>query len=102
MANYGYRIMKAEWKQNSSSNFIVDLVVTGIDSGPGVIQRITESISSNLGLNIRSFSISGNEGYFEGKISIVVSNKNQLNMALNSLKDLEGVSSVLRLDRSTK
>jgi len=102
MANYGYRIMKADWQKSSNSVFVVDLVLTGIDSGPGVIQRITENISSNLGLDIRSFSISGDEGYFEGKISIVVSNKNQLNMALKSLKDLDGVSSIIRLDKSTK
>jgi GTP pyrophosphokinase len=101
MANYGYRIMKAEWLNNSSTNFVVDLIVTGIDSGPGVIQRLTESISSHLGLNIRSFSISGDEGYFEGKISLVIANKNQLNMALKALKELEGVSSVVRLDKST-
>lgn len=101
MANYGYRIMKAEWLNNSSTNFVVDLIVTGIDSGPGVIQRLTESISSNLGLNIRSFSISGDEGYFEGKISLVIANKNQLNMALKALKELDGVSSVVRLDKST-
>lgn len=102
MANYGYRIMKADWQKSSSSSFVVDLVLTGIDSGPGVIQRITENISSNLGLDIRSFAISGDEGYYESKISIVVSNKNQLNMALKSLKDLDGVSSIIRLDKSTK
>lgn len=102
LANYGYRVMKAEWVGESTSNFVVDLVVTGVDSGPGVIQRITEQISSFLGLNIRSFSIEGNEGYFEGKVSIFVSNKNQLNQAVHSLQNLDGVSSVTRVDKSYK
>ncbi len=100
LANYGYRVMKAEWAGESAANFVVDLVVTGVDSGPGVIQKITEQISSFLGLNIRSFSIEGDEGYFEGKVGLFVANKNQLNQAVHSLQQLEGVSSVTRVDKS--
>jgi len=100
LANYGYRVMKAEWSGGSSSNFVVDLVVTGVDSGPGVIQKIMEQISSFLGLNIRSFSIEGSQGYFEGKVGLFVANKNQLNLAVRSLLQLEGVSSVTRVDKS--
>lgn len=100
LANYGYRVMKADWGGKSSSNFVVDLIVTGVDSGPGVIQRITEQISSFLGLNIRSFSIEGDEGYFEGRVGLFVANKNQLNQAVHSLQQLEGVSSVTRVDKS--
>jgi GTP pyrophosphokinase len=100
LANYGYRVMKAEWSGDTESNFVVDLIVTGIDSGPGVIQKITEQISSFLGLNIRSFSIEGAEGYFEGRVGLFVANKNQLNQAVHSLQQLEGVSSVTRVDKS--
>jgi GTP pyrophosphokinase len=102
LANYGYRVMKAEWSGGTESNFVVDLIVTGIDSGPGVIQKITEQISSFLGLNIRSFSIEGAEGYFEGRVGLFVANKNQLNQAVRSLQQLEGVSSVTRVDKSYK
>lgn len=98
MANYGYRVMRAEWAEQSGSSFRADLQITGIDSGPGVIERLTQKISSNLGLNIRSFSIEGNEGFFQGKISLFVNNKDQLLLAIKSLKSLEGVSSVVRLD----
>ncbi|MBP6184886.1 MAG: bifunctional (p)ppGpp synthetase/guanosine-3',5'-bis(diphosphate) 3'-pyrophosphohydrolase [Saprospiraceae bacterium] len=98
MANYGYRVMRAEWAENSGSSFKVDLQITGVDSGPGVIERLTQKISTNLGLNIRSFSIEGHEGFFEGKISLIVQNKSQVVLAIQALKSLEGVSSVMRLD----
>jgi GTP diphosphokinase / guanosine-3',5'-bis(diphosphate) 3'-diphosphatase len=98
MANYGYRVMRAEWAQQSGSSFRADLQITGIDSGPGVIERLTQKISSNLGLNIRSFSIEGHEGFFQGKISLFVNNKDQLLLAIKALKSLEGISSVVRLD----
>lgn len=98
MANYGYRIMKAEWSQISGNDFIVDLVIIGVDSGPGVIERLTNKISSSLGLNIRSFFIEGKEGYFEGRISLIVKNTHQLNQAIMGLKMLDGISSVSRLE----
>jgi guanosine-3',5'-bis(diphosphate) 3'-pyrophosphohydrolase len=100
MANYGYRVMRAEWASHTGSSFKVDLQITGIDSGPGVIERLTQKISSNLGLNIRSFSIEGNQGYFEGKVSLIVKNKDQVMLAIRALKSLDGISSVVRLDQA--
>ncbi|MEL6987266.1 MAG: RelA/SpoT family protein, partial [Bacteroidota bacterium] len=78
MANFGYRIMKAEWTNQTNRDFVVDLIINGIDDGVGVIERVTSTISSDLGINIRSFSISGKQGFFEGKISLHVLNKDQL------------------------
>lgn len=96
MASYGYRVQKAEWVTTGNVQSVVNLKITGVDTGPGVIERVTNKISSGLGINIRSLSIEGKEGYFEGKVSLVVSNKNQLNMVIRSLKNLQGISSVYR------
>jgi GTP pyrophosphokinase len=82
--------------------FPVELHISGIDSGVGVIQKLTNEISTKLGLNIRSFSIEGNEGYFEGRVGIFVANKDQLNHALKAIKELDGVSAVERIDKSFK
>ena len=98
MANYGYRIMKAEWLASGDTSFVAELLITGIDSGPGVIERLTHSISTDLGLNIRSFAIEGHEGYFEGRVSLLVLNKDQLNVAIRGLQNLEGVSTVTRIE----
>ncbi|MFT5166022.1 MAG: guanosine-3',5'-bis(diphosphate) 3'-pyrophosphohydrolase [Saprospiraceae bacterium] len=98
MANYGYRVMKAEWVSSGDTSFVVDLEITGIDKGPGVIERLSHGISTDLGLNIRSFYIDGKEGYFVGKISLLVLNKNQLNVAIKGLKNLPEVSTVVRIE----
>jgi GTP pyrophosphokinase len=98
MANYGYRIMKAEWVSSPDSTFVADLKVTGIDDGPGIIELLTHEISTKLGVNIRSFNIHGDEGYFEGRISLFVANTDQLNMAIRTLKNLRNVSTVTRVD----
>ena len=98
IAHYGYRVMKAEWVSTTNTTFVVNLKITGIDDGPGVIERLTHSISTDLGLNIRSFSIEGNEGYFTGQISLLVKNTDQLYMAIQGLKNLENISTVTRVE----
>jgi len=97
LANYSYRVLKADWAGRSQTNFIVELSIIGVDSGPGVIQIITNELSNNLGINIRSFSMEGTEGYFEGKVSIFVKNKDQLNHVMNAINKLDGISNVTRI-----
>lgn len=100
LANYGYRVINAEWANQVGNNFVVDLMITGVDSGIGVIQALTNEISTKLGVNIRSFSIDGVEGYFEGKISVIVINKNQLNVVMKAVEKLDGISTVTRIDKA--
>jgi len=102
LANYGYRVLKVEWDDNKDENFVAELRITGVDSGVGVIQKLTNLISNELALNMRAISIQGNEGYFEGKISIFVANKDQLNIAMRSIKQLDGISTVERVDAAKK
>jgi GTP pyrophosphokinase len=97
LANYAHRILKAGWGNTVKSDFLADIIVTGIDSGPGVIQQLTDRISG-LGINIRSFSISGEDGYFEGRISLIVANIDQLQRAMMALKSFKWVSNVSRVE----
>jgi GTP pyrophosphokinase len=97
LANYAHRILKAGWGNTVKSDFLADIIVTGIDSGPGVIQQLTDRISS-LGINIRSFSISGEGGYFEGRIGLIVANIDQLQRAMMALKSFQWVSNVSRVE----
>lgn len=97
LANYDYRVLKAEWGTTVKADFVATIMVTGVDAGPGVIQQLTDRISS-LDINIRSFSISGEGGYFEGRISLVVSNIHQLNQAIMALKQFKFVATVSRME----
>ena len=98
LSRYGYRVMKAEWTDAPLASFEVDLLITGFDDGPGVIERLSQKISSDLGLNIRSFFIEGKEGIFEGKVKLVVNHKNQISHAVEALKSLREVASVRRME----
>ena len=98
LANYSYRVLKAEWARKAGTNFTVVLSIIGVDSGPGVITILSNELSNKLGINIRSFSIEGDEGYFEGKVSIFVKNKDQLNHVIHSIKKLDGITNVTRIE----
>ncbi len=98
LAKYGYRVMKAEWVANTDTTFVVDLKITGVDEGIGVIERISKEIGG-LGVNIRSFHIEGgDQGYYEGKVSLLVLNREQLNIVMRTLKKLDFVETVTRID----
>jgi GTP pyrophosphokinase len=97
LSTYEHRILKAEWGNVVRADFLTNILVTGIDSGPGVIKQMTDRIS-NLGINIRSFAISGEGGYFEGRIGLIVANIDQLNLVMRQLKSFDWVSSVARVD----
>ncbi len=96
MAHYGYRVMKVEWLDSRNTSFLADLKIIGVD-GIGVVQRITNVITNHLQLDMRSISMDGDEGYFEGSISVVVFNRDQLEFAIKTLQNLDGISSVTRI-----
>jgi len=100
LANFSYRVLKAEWKGISETNFAVELEIEGVDSGVGVIQKISNELSNNLGINMRSFSMEGNEGHFLGKVGIFVLNKDQLNQVITAIKKLDGIANVTRVKKN--
>jgi (p)ppGpp synthase/HD superfamily hydrolase len=51
-----------------------------------------------LGLNMRSFNIDSEDGKFKSFIKLFVINKDQLNLAIKKLKNLPGVSNVVRVN----
>jgi GTP pyrophosphokinase len=78
---------------------VADIIITGVDTGVGVIERLSHNISSNLGLNIRRFSIDAQEGYFECRLGLVVNNADQLHLAIAALKSLDGVNNAMRMEQ---
>jgi guanosine-3',5'-bis(diphosphate) 3'-pyrophosphohydrolase len=96
-AQYAHRILKAEWGNIAKKDFISEIVITGIDIGSGVISKLTNALA-DLGINIRSFSISGEGGYFEGRVSMVVANTDHLQQALLALKNFDWVKSAQRAE----
>ncbi len=97
LANYGYRVMSSEWVQTTNTDYIVELRLIGVDS-KGLVQKITNVITNQLNLNMRSIKMEGGEGFFTGEISVVVANTDQLHLLIKTLKEIPNVSSVNRME----
>jgi GTP diphosphokinase / guanosine-3',5'-bis(diphosphate) 3'-diphosphatase len=95
-ATFGYRIKHAEWVDASNTSFIAELLITGMDD-MGVVQSLSNLITDKHKINMRGFSMNGKEGHFEGRVSVVVKNKDQLNQLILELKKLKEVNTVARI-----
>lgn len=94
-ANQAYRIIKAKWIDSSEQLYRAIINIRGIDR-MGLINDITKIISSNLHVHIRSINVSEEDGIFEGKISVSIKNKTQLERLIEQIKQIEGISNVSR------
>jgi len=99
LANFGYRVINAGWNEENISDFATTLRIQGIDSGVGVIQAISDKLSTELNVDIRSLNISGDQGTFTADLQIIVINKDHLNQIKKSLLKMPQVSQVERLNR---
>ncbi|MBT8195026.1 MAG: bifunctional (p)ppGpp synthetase/guanosine-3',5'-bis(diphosphate) 3'-pyrophosphohydrolase [Bacteroidia bacterium] len=97
MSNYGYRIVKARWTDQSELAFLVGIKVTGIDD-VGVVNKITKVISSGFKVNIRSISIESEDGIFEGIIMLYVHDRDHLKKLSEKLAAVTGIISVTRIE----
>jgi GTP diphosphokinase / guanosine-3',5'-bis(diphosphate) 3'-diphosphatase len=92
----GYRIVKARWAgEKGNSTYPIVLHIVGNDD-LGVVNNISSVISKDAKINIRSFSIDSHDGLFEGVLTIMINDTNQLNSVIRKLKEIKGVKSVGR------
>ncbi len=96
-SNYAYRIMPAKWIDSTKQDFKAVLYLSGVDN-KGIVNNLTRVISSNMSVFIHSINISGDDGVFDGKLSLSIKNKTQLNKLIESIKKLEGVQKVERVN----
>lgn len=94
-SNYAYRIMQAKWIDSSQQEFKAILHITGMDT-IGLTNKLTKVISDNMNVNIRSISLSGEAGIFNGQIAVIVQNNNILKKLIDNIKQIDGVDKVTR------
>ncbi|MCT4647514.1 MAG: RelA/SpoT family protein [Carboxylicivirga sp.] len=93
---FGYRIVKAQWTSGDSTNYQATLKVTGVDD-IGIVTNISQVISKEMKVKIRSMSIDSHEGMFEGTLTVFVDNTNSLTMLIKKIKNVKGVYTVSRV-----
>jgi GTP pyrophosphokinase len=97
MAKYHYRVLKTKWTKERAIAFLTGLKVSGIDD-IGVMQKITNIISVDMNVNMRSITIDSQEGIFEGTIMLYVNDTEQLEKLIERLRQLDGILTVTRIE----
>lgn len=97
LANYGHRVVRAKWAKNKEISFLTGVKINGLDD-VGVIHKITNVVSGELKMNMRSMSIDSHDGIFEGTIMVYVNDKEDLDKLCHRLESLHGINKVIRLD----
>jgi GTP pyrophosphokinase len=93
---FGYRILEAYWPDTEQDAlYQADLWVTGYDE-IGVVSRLTDIISKEMKTPIRSISLQTNDGIFEGAISVLVKDTNNLDTLINRVKKVKGTINAYR------
>ena len=97
MSKYSYRIVKTRWTKQHEIAFLTGIKLTGIDD-VGLVNKITNIITGQMNLNMRSISFESMDGVFEGRIMVYVHDTAELEDLTARLTALDGILEVNRFD----
>lgn len=97
LSKLAYRCLKARWQSSALIERVAAIRIIGIDQ-LGLVNRLTEIISKQNHINMKSISFETNDGVFEGRIKVLVYDTAQLEQLTRKFEQVEGVKSVTRWD----
>ena len=97
MSKYAYRCVKALWKSEVLVERLAAIRIIGIDQ-IGLVNRLTEIISKENKVNMKSIHFETNDGTFEGRIHVMVYDTEHLDQLTRKFQEIEGVQRVTRWD----
>jgi GTP pyrophosphokinase len=97
MSKMAYRCIKARWKSDELVERIAAIKIIGIDQF-GLVNKITEIISNQINVNMKSISFDTDDGIFEGRIKVMVMDTEHLEQLTAKFEEVEGVKRVFRWD----
>lgn len=100
MSKYAYRCIKARWKSEKLIERIAAIKIVGIDQ-LGLVNKLTEIISNQNNVNMKSISFETEDGVFEGRIKVMVYDTEHLEQLTRKFEEVEGIQRVTRWDTET-
>ncbi|OFY42347.1 MAG: GTP pyrophosphokinase [Bacteroidetes bacterium RBG_13_44_24] len=101
MSNEGNRIIAVKWAIHKLVSFLARIYLTGIDR-IGLINEITNIISSQLKVNMTNVNFSVKDGIFTGTIDIYVHHTKDINNLIMKISNIKGIESVKRVEDLTE
>jgi GTP pyrophosphokinase len=95
--SYGNRILDIKWDMHKILFFDATIRISGIDR-VGMLNEITQVISSQMSVNIHKITITCEDGIFDGSINLRVHDRENVRAIINNLKaipDLKEISEIM-------
>ena len=99
LSSQAERIIQAKWTSHKVMAHLARIKLHGIDR-IGMANELTEIITTQLIVNIRSMTIETRDGIFEGSFDLYVHNTEDLNNLIQTLTKIKGVETVTRVEKS--
>ena len=93
---FGYRIVKAKWSGKGASQYVITLRIIGNDD-IGIINNLTNIISRDEKLILRSINIDSHDGLFSGNLEVMIDDNTRLETLIKKLRTVKGVKQVNRI-----
>jgi len=97
MSSQGDKLVAAKWTQHKVLSYLAKIQLNGWDRF-GVYNSITNTITKELNISMRTINLHGHDGIFNGTIDLYVHNTTDLNNLILNLMKLRGVDSVHRVE----
>jgi len=97
MSKMAYRCIAARWADQKIEEREVTLKIFGFDR-MGIVNRLTEILSKQHNVNMKSISFETNDGLFEGHLRVMVYDTEHLEQLMQKFDQEEGVQRVVRWD----
>ena len=96
--NYPYRVMDARWRSSADGAFRATIAIVAGDI-PGIGNQITEVVTRELKLNIRTLSMAARgDGTMRGTISVEVPSTSIVDLLIHSIMRIRGVQRAYRVN----
>ena len=93
---FGYRVVKARWSGKGNNQYAITLRIIGNDD-IGIVNNITNIISKEEKINVRSINIDSHDGLFSGNLVVLLEDNAKLAALVKKLRTIKGVKQVSRI-----
>jgi GTP diphosphokinase / guanosine-3',5'-bis(diphosphate) 3'-diphosphatase len=97
MSNEGNRIIAVRWAIHKLVSFLARITMTGVDR-IGMVNDLTNIISSELKVNMTNINFIVRDGIFEGTIDLYVHHTQDLNNLILKISNVRGIDSIKRVE----
>jgi GTP pyrophosphokinase len=98
ISKYGYRVVKTRWKSGGKEAiFTVEVNIQG-ENDPNILNNISNVLTKDLKINVRSMSFDTESGIFKGRLKITIRDTAHLESLMGRLASIKGVFKVSRIE----